>query len=86
MKALKQSRHDDAIAALRKHGPMRVTDFGWLLWGDTTEVPDRGEGSHRQNKFARSAGKLLRQLERDGRVSKRVHGSCHLWSVIEKPE
>jgi hypothetical protein len=74
--------HDRAIAILKKHGPMRASDLGWQLWGDTTEVPDRGEGSHRHNKFCRSAGKVLRALDKQARVVQRTHGSCLLWEAI----
>lgn len=73
---------DRAIAILREHGPMRGSDLGWQLWGQTTEVPGRGEGSHGHNKFCRSAGKVLRRLERQGKVISWVHGNCHLWGAI----
>lgn len=73
---------EKAIRALRERGPMRASDLGWELWGETTEVPDRGDGSHKQNKFCRPAGKILRELDRQGKVVWRTHGTCILWEAL----
>jgi len=61
------SIRERAYQILKAKGPMRGSDLGWELWGETTEVPDRGTGSHQHNKFCRPAGKLLKALERQGR-------------------
>ena len=75
---------DRAYNLLRDQGPMRGSDLGWLLWEDTTECASRGEGSHGQNKFCRAAGKVLNQLEREGRV-RQYHSDlerCTKWKAI----
>lgn len=69
-----------AIAILRKCGPMRASDIGWQLWGEANV--GGGEGSHAQNKFCRSAGKVLRELDRRGKVIDRIHGKARLWEAI----
>ncbi len=60
---------DRAIHILKTKGEMRAGDLGWELWCETTESARRGTGSHRSNKFCRPAGKLLKRLEKDNRVT-----------------
>lgn len=55
-----------AYQILKEQRPMRGSDLGWELWGETTAVWNRGTGSHRHNKFCRAAGKVLNQLRRLG--------------------
>lgn len=57
-----------AIRFLQAQGPLTCGRLGWLLWGDTTSCPGRGEGSHRENKFCRPAGKIIKRMERQGMV------------------
>lgn len=71
-----------AIAILREQGPMKGSDLGWALWGESTPYPRRGEGSHAQNKFCRVAGKLLRRLEREGKVVWTPAEKYVLWHAI----
>ena len=58
----------EALVYVRTHPGARASDIGWALWGDTTPYPERGEGSHGQNKFCRPAGKVLLGLQRKGLV------------------
>lgn len=68
-----------AYKILKERGPMRGSDLGWELWGDTTEFPTRGGGSHQHNKFCRAAGKLLRALEREGKAHWTPEETYVLW-------
>lgn len=79
---LKQSRLDHAVEVLRGLGWVRASDFGWAMWGETTEAPDRGQGSHCQNKFCRSAGKLLREMKRRGLAVDRFANQRHEWRAV----
>lgn len=74
-----------ALAVLRARGPMRCSRLGWELWGASTAVPDRGEGSHRTNKFCRSAGKLLRALERRGLARWTAGPGGVTWEAVPPP-
>ena len=76
--------HDRAYAILRKEGPMRGSDLGWRLWGSTTFSPMRGVGSHGQNKFCRPAGRVLRKLQREGRVIETCPkgNTCFIWTAV----
>lgn len=56
------------LAILIRRPGLRASDIGWELWGKTTEAPDRGTGSHGQNKFCRAAGRVLKGMEREGLV------------------
>ncbi len=73
-----------AWSILKQRGEMRGSDLGWELWGDTTAVPNRGTGSQRQNKFCRPAGKVLKALERQGRVISIGRASYTAWRAIGK--
>lgn len=75
---IRRALRNRAVAILWNHGPMRCSDLGWQLWGDTTAFPDRGG----RNKFSRPAGKLLRELERDGRVTWIPQRGHCLWHAI----
>lgn len=74
-----ESIEDQALKVLKGKGPLRASDLGWFLWGETSETAMRGEGSHRQNKYCRSAGKVLRRLERKGLASSSLYGKSFLW-------
>jgi hypothetical protein len=67
---------------LKARGPMRGSDLGWELWGETTEVPRRGIGSHQHNKFCRPAGKLLKRLQRLGCVREIPAETCMTWAAM----
>jgi hypothetical protein len=71
-----------AHALLKSRGKMRTSDVGWGLWGETTESPRRGNGSHGQNKFCRAAGKVLRRLEREGRARWGVDRGVGVWEAL----
>lgn len=73
---------DRAHQILKSKGPMRGSDLGWELWGGTTEAPGRGTGSHAHNKFCRAAGKVLRRLERAGRVISQGRETCTVWIAV----
>lgn len=77
---------DRAYGLLKRYGKMRGSDLGWMLWGETTESAARGVGSHGHNKFCRSAGKVLKRLEAEGRATwSTVRGSGSgyvLWEAI----
>lgn len=69
-----------AYAILKKHPDgIRGSDVGWMLWGATTECARRGTGSHRSNKFCRPAGKVLNQLQRDGKARWQGHKGHSRW-------
>lgn len=78
--AISRALEDRAVAILREHGPMRGSDLGWELWG--AACTSGGEGSHGHNKFCRPAGKLLRRLERQGRVIWMPKERCTVWVAI----
>jgi hypothetical protein len=71
-----------AHRVLKERGQMRTSDVGWALWGATTESPNRGSGSHGQNKFCRAAGKVLRGLERAGRAQWKVVSGVGVWEAL----
>lgn len=71
-----------AHGILKARGKMRTSDVGWALWGETTEAPNRGNGSHGQNKFCRAAGKVLRRLERAGRAQWMVERGVGVWEAL----
>lgn len=73
---------DRAHRILKEKGPMRGSDLGWELWGETTAFPNRGTGSARHNKFCRAAGKVLRRLERLNKAVWYGHGNCVLWKAV----
>jgi len=76
--------HDRAYAILKEKGPMRGSDLGWELWGSTTESVMRGTGSHGHNKFCRPAGRVLRHLQREGRVIETCPKgyTCFIWTAV----
>lgn len=47
-----------ALAILRNRPGLTASALGWELWGESTEAPNRGDGSHGTNKFCRAAGRL----------------------------
>lgn len=67
---------------LKARGPMRGSDLGWELWGETTEVPRRGTGSHQHNKFCRPAGKVLKRLQRLGCAREIPAETCMTWAAM----
>jgi len=67
---------------LKARGPMRGSDLGWELWGETTECPRRGTGSQQHNKFCRPAGKVLKRLQRLGCVREISKESCMMWAAM----
>ena len=71
-----------ALAILRARGPMRGSDLGWELWGETTAAPRRGTGSECHNKFCRPAGKVLKRLERLGKVIPVYEKTCTTWRAF----
>lgn len=76
---LKRLRLESAHAVLSGLGETSNVTFGWTMWGEATEFPDRGEGSHRNNKFCRSSGKLLRALMARGMADFRWDGPHKIW-------
>jgi hypothetical protein len=70
---------DRAYKILKERGPMRGSDLGWELWGETTECANRGTGSQRHNKFCRAAGKVLKRLEANGLVRSEGRETCTVW-------
>mgnify|MGYP001585161571 FL=1 len=70
---------DRAYKILKEKGPMRASDLGWELWGETTECPERGVGSHGWNKFCRPAGKVLNRLAKANRAVWYGATNCVLW-------
>jgi hypothetical protein len=72
-----------AVEILKRHPEgMRAGDLGWHLWGETTEAPARGIGSHGQNKFCRSAGKLLKRLRQDRKAYPTYTKHNTLWRAV----
>jgi len=67
---------------LKSRGEMRGSDLGWELWGETTDCANRGTGSHRHNKFCRAAGKILRHLEKQGRVISVPRKRHTVWRAV----
>ena len=58
-------------------------DIGWTLWGETTECAHRGTGSHNSNKFHRSAGKVVKELQRRGLVKEtNEHETCATFRAV----
>lgn len=78
----KASILDRAYEIIKKRGKILGSELGWELWGETTAVPNRGTGSHRNNKFCRPAGKILLRLKREGRV-REISEECNTyWRAI----
>jgi hypothetical protein len=67
---------------LKARGPMRGSDLGWELWGETTDCPTRGTGSQQHNKFCRPAGKVLKRLQRLGCVREIPEKTHMAWAAM----
>lgn len=74
-----------AYEILKSKGPMRGSDLGWELWGETTDAPDRGTGSQLHNKFCRPAGKILRRLRELGLAREEAMKSYIRWHARPNP-
>lgn len=70
-----------ALEIISKRDGLRASGIGWELWGKTTAVPKRGEGSHGTNKFCRAAGKILNQLNKLDYVEWGTDGHGITWHL-----
>ena len=70
------------LGLLRAKGPLRTSDVGWALWGQSTTAPERGQGAQRENKFCQTAGRLLHELQRIGRVEAQTRGDGVWWYAV----
>lgn len=66
---------------LVRRGPLSCSEIGWALWGKTS-TSIKGAGIHKNNKFCRPAGKILKVLKAQGRVSKFENGKKVIWKAI----
>lgn len=84
MSPLKLSRVRHYVETLARVGPISAGEFGWKLWGGDGPTTGGG-GSAQANKYCRSAGKILADLERRGLArSDRPNGVVKLWSTTGK--
>jgi len=71
-----------ALEILKRRPGLRCSQLGWELWGETTPSPQRGEGSHQNNKFCRPAGKVLNSLLRKTKVFVGTDGYGMKWYAL----
>ena len=71
-----------AYNALVHKGPLSCSELGWILWGNSTNTPHRGVGVHKNNKFCRPAGKILKILSSQNRVMPINCQNKQLWRAI----
>lgn len=70
-----------AYVILVKRGPLSCSEVGWALWGNTS-TSLKGTGVHRNNKFCRPAGKVLKSLEAKKLASHFKHKTRVIWKAM----